>query len=89
MTGVYVNGKMRPSDLNAQRGEGMDDFNKVAKARELGEEVIARSQRILALVDDYAAIPSSANRTALRQALFNEFHAAAVRDLSVPVPNAP
>ncbi|MEJ6003847.1 hypothetical protein [Paucibacter soli] len=59
------------------------------QARALSEEVIARSKRILGLVDDYAAIQSNANRTALRRALFDEFHAAAVRDLSVPAPELP
>lgn len=52
------------------------------------KEVIARSKRILQLVDDYAAVQSSSNRTALRRALFDEFHAAAVRDLSVPAPES-
>ena len=61
----------------------------VEQARALVEEVIGRSQRILNLVDDYAAVQSAANRTALRVALFNEFRAAAVRDLSVPAPDAP
>ena len=61
----------------------------VEQARELGDEVIARSKRILNLVDDYAAVQSAANRTALRVALFNEVRAAAVRDLSVPAPDAP
>lgn len=65
-------------------GESMP--RSLAEERELSEEVIARSKRILALVDDYAALQSSTNRTALRCALFDEFRAAAVRDKSVPAP---
>lgn len=61
----------------------------VTEAKELSEEVVSRSKRILTLVDDYAAIPSATNRTALRRALFAEFRAAAVRDLSVPAPELP
>lgn len=66
----------------------MHDPQAIAQARDLNVEVITRSKRILALVDDYAAIQSSTNRAALRQALFDEFHAAAVRDCSVPAPEA-
>jgi hypothetical protein len=66
----------------------MHDPQAIAQARDLNVEVITRSKRILALVDDYAAIQSSTNRAALRQALFDEFHAAAVRDHSVPAPEA-
>lgn len=43
--------------------------------RELGErdDAIARSKRILALVDEYTERPTSANRTELRTGLMNEF----------------
>lgn len=67
----------------------MHEPTTTTEARDLGEEVIGRSKRILTLVDDYVAIPSATNRTALRRALFNEFRAAAVRDLSIPAPDLP
>ncbi len=54
----------------------------------LSQEVIARSKRILALVDEFVDQPTSDKRTALRTALLNEFRAAAVRDLSDPAPDA-
>jgi hypothetical protein len=60
-----------------------------AESAELSNEVIARSKRILGLVDDFVAIPSAANRTILRRALFAEFRAAALRDQSVPATDLP
>ena len=39
----------------------MHDPQAIAQARDLNVEVITRSKRILALVDDYAAIQSSTN----------------------------
>lgn len=60
-----------------------------AAERALAEEAIGRSQRILRLVDAYAEMQTTANRTALRTALFNEFRAAALRDLSDPAPVGP
>lgn len=60
-----------------------------AAERKLAEEAIDRSQRILGLVDEYAERQTPANRTALRNALFNEFRAAALRDLSDPAPDGP
>lgn len=60
-----------------------------ALAPALSEEVAERSKRIMSLVDDYVAAQSAMSRAALIKALFNEFHAAAVRDSSCPAPDAP
>lgn len=60
-----------------------------AAERALADEAIASSQRILVLVDEYAEQQTTAKRAALRNALFNEFRAAAQRDLSETAPDGP
>ena len=55
-----------------QGKQGMHDPQAIAQARDLNVEVITRSKRILALVDDYAAIQSSTNAPRSNDAHFGK-----------------
>lgn len=73
VTGIFIGMPYMPSMKPVRRLVGGSDAGDAATRSSVSDDAIARSKRILELVDTYAEEQTSANRTALRGALMDEF----------------